>query len=44
MEKAIHKDICNAILTALYSNKTINKATYEQAKKNINKKNGKEVA
>jgi len=41
-KETIRKEFRKCLLMALYNNKTINKATYKQAKKNIEK--GKEVA
>jgi len=41
-KETIRKEFHKCLLMALYNSKTINKATYKQAKKNIEK--GKEVA
>lgn len=39
----IQQEIRKSLLLALYSNKKINKATYQQAQNYINKDKGKEV-
>lgn len=41
-KETIRKEFRKCLLMALYNNRTINKATYKQAQKNIEK--GKEVA
>ena len=43
-KETIRKEFRKCLLMALYNNKTINKATYKQAQKNIEKEKGKEVA